>query len=152
KKPKKAKEAKGAKGAREAETSGGPSAPVGQNLSSAQKGRRPPMHDLEKAIHWFEREYPGGFSNEALLRDEIRFKRDAHQMVADRLGGGLGRALLDGGHHAEAATLLSVLYQSTTIPSRFEIMAAHDGLKVPEAGAALLDALLGFLDTPGAEA
>jgi hypothetical protein len=143
-KPKKAKKAKADEGG-EGASSAGP------KLDSVRTRKRP-VYDLERAIHWFEQEYPGGFENETLIREEIRFKRDAHQLFVDRLGGGLGRALLDAGSHAEAATLLTVLYQSTTIPSRYEIMAAHDGLKVPDAGARLLDALLGFLDTARADA
>jgi hypothetical protein len=118
--------------------------------SAAGTSRRRLTYDLTKAIAWFEQGYPGRFSDEKLLRDEIKYKRDAHQLFEDRLGGGKGRALLDAGNAAEVATLLTALYQSTNIPSRFEIMAARDGLKVPEAGATLLDALLGFLDAPEA--
>jgi hypothetical protein len=119
---------------------------------SAAKTRKRPAYDLERAIHWFEQEHPGGFSSEALIRDEIRNKRGAHELFVDRLGNGLGRALLDAGNQSEAATLLTVLYQSTNIPSRFEMMAAQNGLKVAEAGAKLLDALLAFLDAPAADA
>lgn len=143
KKAKKAKEGKEGKGA--APVDGGP------HFGSA-KSRKRLSYDLEKALHWFEQEHHGGFANEVLIREDIRFKRDAHQLFVDRLGGGQGRAILEAGNHAEAATLLTVLYQSTNIPSRFEIMAAHDGLKVPEAGGRLLEALLGLLDTPDAHA
>src|SRR5262245_54227610 len=75
KKARKAKAAEGGKGGIDA----------GPSFSSGERRRRP-AYDLERAIHWFEHEYPGGFSNEALIRDEIRFKRDAHQLFADRLG------------------------------------------------------------------
>jgi hypothetical protein len=139
KKPKKPKETDGAKSA----TARADGAHAGANR------RKRLSHDLEKAIHWFEQEYPGGFSNEVLVRNEIKDKRDAHQLFIDTLAEGRGRTLLDTGRAAEAGTILDTLYRATKIPSRFEVNASHDGLKVPEAGAKLLDALLGFIDAPG---
>ncbi|HET6898311.1 MAG TPA: hypothetical protein VFK70_08180 [Vicinamibacteria bacterium] len=141
-KPKKPKKPKGTDGAKTA-TSGKDGAHAGAHR------RKRLTHDLEKAIHWFEQEYPGGFSNEVLVRNEIKDKRDAHQLFIDTLAEGRGRTLLDTGRAAEAGTILDTLYRATKIPSRFEVNASHDGLKVPEAGAKLLDALLGFLDVAG---
>ena len=140
-KPKKPKKAKAA----EEEAHGGPSS--GSAVTARPRKRL--AHDLERAIHWFEQEYPGGFSNEVLVRTEIKDKRDAHQLFVDSLAEGRGRTLLESGRSAEAGILLDTLYRATRIPSRFEINASHDGLKVPEAGAKLLDALLGFLDSAG---
>jgi hypothetical protein len=110
----------------------------------------PAGHDLQKAIEWFSQEYPGRFSDPVLAREELDYKRSAHRLFVDRLGAGKGRALLEAGELAEAATLLTVLYQSTNIPSRFELMAVHDGLKSADAGGRLLDALLAFLEIPSA--
>ena len=141
KKPKKPKDGEGAKTA-------------GARAEAAHAGahrRKRLTHYLEKAIHWFEQVYPGGFSNDVLVRTEVKDKRDAHQLFIDTLAEGRGRTLLDTGRAAEAGTILDTLYRATKIPSRFEVNASHDGLKVPEAGAKLLDALLGFIDAPGPE-
>jgi hypothetical protein len=144
-KPKKPKKPKGVDGAKTATTTRAEAAHTGAHR------RKRLTHDLEKAIHWFEQEYPGGFSNEVLVRNEIKDKRDAHQLFFDTLAEGRGRTLLDTGRAAEAGTILDTLYRATKIPSRFEVNASHDGLKVPEAGAKLLDALLGFIDASGPE-
>ena len=124
---------------------------IATTQSAGAHRRKRLTHDLEKAIHWFEQEYPGGFSNDVLVRTEIKDKRDAHQLFIDTLAEGRGRALLDTGRAAEAGTILDTLYRATKIPSRFEVNASHDGLKVPEAGAKLLDALLGFVEAAGPE-
>jgi hypothetical protein len=112
--------------------------------------RRPPKrpdNNLAKALEWFAEEYPGRFSDPRLITDEIKPKRDAHQLFADRLGNGAGRELLKSGNSAEVGTLLDALYHSTNIPSRFEVAAVRDGLTAPDAAARLLDTLLAFLDS-----
>lgn len=114
----------------------------------ARRPPRRPANDLAQALEWFAEEYPGRFADPRLVADEIKFKRDAHQLFVDRLGGGAGRNLLASRNAAEAGTLLDALYHSTDIPSRFEIKAIDDGLKAPDAAARLLDALLNFLESP----
>ena len=118
------------------------------------KVRRPvkrPDHDLDQAIAWFVAEYPGKFEDERFVKDEIAHKRDAHTLFVDRLGNGGGQDLLTAGNGAEIGTLLYALYHQTSIPSRFEILAAHDGLKDPAAASRLLESLLGMLESPGAD-
>jgi hypothetical protein len=120
--------------------------------SGTARARRPikkAEHDLSKAIEWFESEYPARFADERFVKDEVGFKRAAHTLFVDRLGNGLGEELLKAGNAAEVGTLLDALYQQTNIPSRFEIMAAHDGLKDPDAASRVLEGLLALLATPG---
>lgn len=119
------------------------------------RARRPlkrPDHSLDQAIEWFQREYPGRFSDPRFVKDEITDKRGAHTLFVDRLGNGGAERLLAKGDGAEIGTLLDVLYHQTSIPSRFEIMAAHDGLKVPDAAVRVLEALLALLAAPGQKA
>ncbi len=121
----------------------------GKTGARARRPPKRPTNDLAKALEWFGEEYPGRFSDPRLVADEIKHKRDAHQLFVDRLGGEAGRALLSSGNFAEAGTVLDALYHSTNIPSRFEVTAMHDGLKAPEGAGKMLDGLLGFLETPG---
>jgi len=127
---------------------------IPETLSRSKPGaraRRPPKrpeNDLARALDWFAEEYPGRFADPRLVADEITGKRKAHELFVDRLGGDAGRALLASGNLAEVATLLDALYHSTNIPSRFEVMATHDGLKSPDAAGRVLEGLLAFLDAP----
>ena len=125
-----------------------PGTVAGKPGARARRPPKRPANDLSKALEWFAEEYPGRFSDPRLVADEIQYKRDAHQLFVDRLAGESGRALLAGGDLAEVGTVLDALYHATNIPSRFEIMAMHDGLKTPEAAGRLLDGLLAFLDAP----
>jgi hypothetical protein len=86
KKPKKPKDGEAAK-------------TVGARADGAHAtGRRKRLsHDLEKAIHWFEQEYPGGFSNEVLLRTENQGQARRAPAVLRHAGGGQRRTLLDTG-------------------------------------------------------
>jgi hypothetical protein len=124
---------------------GGKAAPT---RSRARKVK-PMEHDLPRAIEWFEGEYPGRFADPKLVADELTHKREAHALFADRLGEGRGAALLADGRGDEIGQILDTVWHHTNIPSRFETMAAHDGLKDAAAAARLLEALLGLLDVPG---
>lgn len=130
---------------------------IGSKSPGAKAGTRAPRpikrmeHDLDKAIAWFVAEYPGRFADPVFVRDEIANKRAAHTLFADRLGNGGAERLLAERNGAEIGTLLDTLYQQTSIPSRVEIAAAHEGLKDPDAAARLLEALLALLASPGPE-
>ena len=54
------------------------------------------------------------------------------------------------GRLEDIAEGLNELYHATNIPSRFEIMAAHDGLKDGQAAGRVLKNLLDFLAEPAA--
>lgn len=123
----------------------------GKLSASLPRRRKRPDHDLEKAIAWFVEQYPGGFSNEVLAAKELARKREAHQLFVDRVGGGRGAAWLAAGDGEEAGRVLDTIWRHTTIPSRYEIMAAHDGLKDASAALRLLEALLALLDAPKAD-
>jgi hypothetical protein len=125
---------------------------LARNKPGAKARRAPkrPENDLVRALDWFAEDYPGRFADPRLVADEIDYKRKAHQLFVDRLGGDAGRTLLASGNLAEVGTLLDTLYHSTNIPSRFEIMATHDGLKSPDAAGRVLETLLSFLDGPAA--
>ena len=105
---------------------------------------------LSEAIDWFQQTYPGLFMDAALHRDELEYKRNANHRAVELFGDGRGRALLETGQLGEIAVGLDELYNATNIPSRFEIMAIHDGLKDPGAAARLLDAILNLSDSPNA--
>lgn len=124
----------------------------GKVKASAPRPRKRPEHDLEQAIEWFRKEYPGLFGDEKLAKDELTHKREAHGLYVDRLGEGRGRQLMAEANGAEAGQVLDAIWRHTHIPSRFEITAAHDGLKDAGAALGLLEALLDFLDAPGADA
>lgn len=124
----------------------------GKVKASVPRPRKRPDHDLEQAIDWFRKEYPGLFGDEKLVKDELTYKREAHGLYVDRLGEGRGRQLLAEANGAEAGQVLDAIWRHTNIPSRFEIMAAHDGLKDAGAALGLLEALLDFLEAPGADA
>lgn len=123
----------------------------GKVKTSLPRRRKRPEHDLAKAMAWFDEQYPGGFSNAALAAKELTRKREAHQLFEDRIGGGRGSELLAAGNGEEAGRVLDVIWRHTTIPSRFEIMAAHDGLKDSAAALRLLEQLLALLDAPRAD-
>ena len=127
----------------------GSKSPGGKSGVRARRPIKRPEHDLDKAVRWFVNEYPGRFEDERLIQDEIAPKRAAHQLFADRLGSGNGERLLAEGDGAEIGTVLDAIYHHTNIPSRFEVMAAHDGLKDPQAASQLLQGLLKFLASPG---
>jgi len=52
--------------------------------------------------------------------------------------------------HGGPDATLGLVDGSTNIPSRFEIMAAHDGFKDPAAAGRVLESALGFVDSPAA--
>ena len=126
----------------------GRTAAVGKRRSSAP--RTMPVHDLERAISWFTQQYPGRFADAELVREELGYKRDAHRAFVTRLGEGRAESLLGNGASGEIARALDDLFQATNIPSRFEIMATHDGLKNFDAAATLLRRLLDFLNATNA--
>ena len=126
-------------------------APGGKVKASVPRPRKRPDHDLEQAIAWFVSEYPGRFADPKFVADELNYKREAHQLYVDRLGDGRGAGMLAEGKGEEAGQVLDAIWRHTNIPSRYEIMAAHDGLKDGGAALRLLEALLGFLDAPGLE-
>ena len=109
-------------------------------------------HDLARAIAWFESEYPGRFEDPRLVAGELTHKREAQALFQQRLGDGRGAQLIADGKGDEIGQILDTLWHHTNIPSRFETMAAHEGLSEGAAAARLLDAVLGFSATPGAVA
>lgn len=110
------------------------------------------QQDLVQAIAWFEREFPGRFEDPEFIRHEITYKREAHDLYVARLGGGRGAQLLTDRNDEAIAHALKEIWHKTSIPSRYEIMAANDGLKEPSAALRLLEALFAFLEQPGADA
>jgi hypothetical protein len=123
---------------------------VGESSGSTRKRlvqphRHTPVHDLDQAISWFTKQYPGRFADADFVGEELEYKRDAHRAFIQRLGNGQAEFLLENGAFSEIARALDNLFHATNIPSRFEIMATHDGLKDPEAAAKLLRRLLDFL-------
>ena len=124
---------------------------VGGKAAAAPRVRKvkPMEHDLARAIAWFEGEYPGRFDDPKLVADELTYKRDAHALFVDRLGEGRGAQLVAEGKGDEIGQVLDTIWHHTNIPSRFETMAAHDGLKDGAAAARVLDAVLGLLAAPG---
>lgn len=124
----------------------------GKPKKSAARGAKPvkrPDHDLPKAVEWFEKEYPGRFADPRFVAEELTHKREAQKLFADRFGSGAGAQMLAAGSGAEIGNVLDTLWHHTSIPSRFEVMAAHDGLKDADASARLLEALLAMVEAPG---
>ena len=110
-----------------------------------------PEHNLDQAIEWFAREYPGHFADERFVKGEVALKRAAHQLFGDKLGNGAGERLLAEGNFAEIGTLLDAVYRTTKIPSRLEMAAIHKGLKESAAAAHLLEGLQALLAVPNAQ-
>ena len=106
------------------------------------------LNTVDQAICWFRGAYPDLFADPELIRHELAYKRDAHSVFADRFGQGRGRSLLQNRQYTDIAEGLTRLYQATNIPSRFEIIAANDGLKDSHAAGRLLENLLEFVDRP----
>jgi len=119
--------------------------PAGRKGGAGQARRAPLEHSLDRAVEWFVREFPGGFGNPALVKDELRYKRDGHALFVARFGDGRAESLLANGDLPAVAEVLDQLFHATNIPSRFEIMAAHDGLKDHAAAGRVLTALLRLL-------
>ena len=125
--------------------------PGGKAGTHAKTPPKRPEHNLDQAIEWFAREYPGRFADERFVRTEITLKRAAHQLYIDKLGNGEGERLLAAGNFAEIGTVLDAIYRATKIPSRLELAAVHKGLKESAAAAHLLEGLLALLAAPGAQ-
>jgi len=122
---------------------------------AVRRPKQPPkpvvaVHTLEQTIAWFENAFPGRFADERLLRDEVTPKRLAHDLFMARFGEGRGARLLEAGSHDVVADGLRDLFKATSIPSRFEVKAATEGLNDGAAAAQVLEALLPFLGAPGA--
>jgi hypothetical protein len=126
--------------------------PKGDGKAKPSLPRRPkrPQQDLARAAAWFLEQYPGGFADPAFTSKAPARMREAHQLFGDRLGGGRGSELLAAGDGDEVGRVLDAIWRHTTIPSRVEVAAAHDGLKDPGAALRLLGDLLALLDAPGA--
>ena len=88
------------------------------------------------------------FVDQKLVDTELGYKRDAHKAFVKHFGHGRGKALLEAEDLTRIAKALDELYHATNIPSRFEIMAVHYGLKDRKAAAGLLRSVLGFVDDP----
>jgi hypothetical protein len=129
---------------------------VGLATPAVKRRPRPPVkameHDLARAIAWFEGEYPGRFDDPRLVADELTHKREAHALFVERFGEGRGTQLIANGKGDEIGQILDTLWHHTAIPSRFETMAAHDGLKDGASASRLLDAVQGLVVAPGAVA
>jgi len=123
----------------------------GKSKAAVPRPRKRPQNDLEKATAWFVEQYPGGFANETFVAKELTRKREAHQLFVDRIGGGRGSELLAAGDGAEAGRVLDAIWRHTSIPSRIEANAAHEGLKDTAAAQRLLGDLLAFIDAPRAD-
>lgn len=122
-----------------------------RTTTKARSAPKSALHSLEQAIEWFVRQYPGRFADPKLERTELGYKRRAQALFQTHFGAGRGEALLKANDLATVATALKELYSSTNIPSRFELMAAHDGLESPAAAGSLLRALLHFVDHQDAD-
>jgi hypothetical protein len=125
---------------------------LGLTTPAAKRRPRPVKameHDLARAIAWFEAEYPGRFEDPKLVAAELTHKREAHALFVERFGEGRGAQLIADRKGDEIGQILDTLWHHTNIPSRFEVTAAHDGLKDGAAAARLLDAVQGFVVAPG---
>lgn len=125
---------------------------LGLTAPAAKRRARPiktMKHDLAQAIAWFETEYPGRFEDPKLVAGELTHKREAHALFVERFGEGRGAQLIADRKGDEIGQILDTLWHHTNIPSRFEVTAAHDGLKDGAAAARLLDAVQGFVAAPG---
>jgi hypothetical protein len=110
----------------------------------------PTLHSLDQAVSWFQTNYPRLFDDPKLREQELDYKRAAHALWRQLFGEERGRRLLAEARFDEIGSGLDRVHHETNIPSRFEIMAAHDGYKDGEGAAALLRATLAFLENPGA--
>ena len=110
----------------------------------------PTLHTLDQSVSWFQVEYPGLFQDPKLVERELAYKRAAHIRWQMLFGDGRGKRLIEKGDVSEIGSDLDTLHHATNIPSRFEIMAAHDGYKDPKAATAVLSATLAFLEQPDA--
>jgi len=106
---------------------------------------------LEHALARFRADYPGLFQDPKLIREEIGYKRDAHAAYLSAFGNGGGKEFLRKGDLDVVAGHLDGLFHATNIPSRFEIMAAHDGFKNRAAAGGVLGAVLAFVESPETE-
>ena len=106
---------------------------------------------LEDAVAKFRTDYPGLFVDPKMVSQELGYKRAAHARFVELLGDGRGRELLRAGALQEVASSLDTLFHSTNIPSRYEMMATHDGLKDPAAAGRVLECVLDFVDSPAAD-
>ena len=122
--------------------------PTSPNVRGTAKSKVILLNTVDQAISWFRGRYPDLFADPVLIRHELAYKRDAHSLFADRFGQGRGRSLLQNRQYTDIADGLTRLYQATNIPSRFEVMAARDGLKDSHAAGRLLENLLEFVDRP----
>ena len=117
-------------------------------------GPRPPtptLHTMEQSILWFQTQFPGLFKDPVLVERELGYKRAAHKRWQELFGHGRGQRLIAKRELDQISKGLDDMYHATNIPSRFEIMAVHDGFKRPTAAAAVLAAVLGFLEDGGAD-
>ena len=108
----------------------------------------PSLHTLEQTILWFQTRFSGLFKDPELADRELDYKRAAHSRWIALFGRGRGKRLLEKRQFDEISAGLDEIHHATNIPSRFEIMAAHDGFKDPGAAAAVLSATLAFLENP----
>lgn len=128
--------------------------PLGLNDKSQGGGKRtaakppPAVAGLEETVQRFIGEYPGLFADPQLVAEELTYKREAHALFQRRFGQGRAVALLASGRSDDVSAALDELFHATNIPSRYEIMAMHDGLKDGKAAARLLEATLAFLKQP----
>jgi hypothetical protein len=106
------------------------------------------VHTLEQAVLWFQTAYPTFFQDPDLTEHELVYKRAAHDLWVSAFGEGRAETLLGEQQFPVIAKGLNDLYKATNIPSRYEIMAASDGLKDHAAAARLLRANLAFLARP----
>jgi hypothetical protein len=127
---------------------------IGPVRKASGKGSKPLVlptpHSVEQIVSWFKVEFPGLFQDRDLVRRELDYKRAAHQKWKELFGRKRGRRLIEQGRLEEIGPGLDAIHHETNIPSRFEIMAAHDGYKDPKAATAVLRATLDFLDDPAA--
>ena len=114
------------------------------------KTKLAPTHNLQGAIDWFCRTYPRRFEDEKLIDMELDYKRSASTLYSRTLGGGKAEKLVQSGKLSTLAEHLDDISHATNIPSRFEIMAMHDGFKDLNAVANLTSALLAFVKAPTA--
>jgi hypothetical protein len=123
----------------------------GRSGGAPTRRRKAVNTNLAASITWFKSAHPGLFDDPKLITDEIQAKRDAHKLYETHFGKGKGRALLGSQDFKAIADGLVQVYGATNIPSVFEIRAIKNGLADKAAAGRLLEGLLTFFETPGAE-
>lgn len=125
-----------------------PKAPGKPRAPRPKAAPKPLQNSIEQAIEWFKAQFPGGFSDEGLVKRELQSRRTAQKEWGFYFGDGKAQALLDANDTHAITDGLTKLYQGTDIPAPFEKMAVREGLKDADAAKRLLSAVLAFVNAP----